>query len=149
MARFAEIQGGVVHRIFEAATNKYAGTALDIRDVTAVDPAPQVGWTVANNVYSAPAAVVQTIIARQTFMDRFPQALRVLIQTVSMQNDAAGAAIRDWLLRFQIVADVHVDDARTIAGVEQLVALGVAASVVAAEDAQNVIDAILAPETVE
>lgn len=71
-----------------------------------------------------PRAPSRGVISRQTFMDRLGQDAVVAVQAAAWEATPAGAALRAWLLRFQVVAEVDVLDPRTIAGVDALIAAG-------------------------
>lgn len=79
----------------------------------------------------------------QEFMDRFPSAILTMIHTHSVRDSAVGAAIRQALLRYQVVPIIYRDDPRTLAAVTDIVGLAVALSIVAANDAEATIAEIL------
>ena len=83
-------------------------------------------------------------ISRQTFMDRIPTTVQAMVHTLELANTAQGAAVRGWLLRFNIVESVTLTDNRTIDSVNALIGLAVANGVVASADMAAVIAAILA-----
>lgn len=83
----------------------------------------------------APTPAVLSRISRQTFMDRLGEACTVGMQVASVtfpgdstQVQQAKAALRDTILRFQIVQEIDVLDPRTIANVDRLIAGGLLAA---------------------
>ena len=83
-------------------------------------------------------------ISRQTFVDRFPDAVQQMVHTLELENSATGASVRSWILRLNIVPNVVLTDNRTIASVNGLIGLAVAKGVVASADMAATIAAILA-----
>jgi hypothetical protein len=67
---------------------------------------------------------VRSTISRQTFMDRLGDACLVAVHLAAQGTTGQAAALRAWLLRFQVVSDIDVLDPRTIAGVDALIAAG-------------------------
>lgn len=90
-------------------------------------------------------AVAEPVLpSRQEFMDRFPPAIRSMIFTHQVRDTTLGAAIREALMRYQIVSGVDPTDPRTIAPVEQLVDAAIMLGEWSAEDREAAIAQILA-----
>lgn len=100
-------------------------------------------WEAATRMWvSSPSPL--RVISRRVFMDRFPALVRRMIHRFELENTDIGADVRDWILRFTVVPDVHLDEADTIQSVHEMIGLAVLQNVIPAGDASATIAAILA-----
>jgi hypothetical protein len=129
------------YAIYAAATGRFRGwldalppdLAEDGSGATFYEVKPTGTWDAAQRLFVS--ATVPRLISRQTFMDRLGDACTdgmqlasVTFPTDDMPTQVAKAKLRSMLLRFQIVTEIDLTDARTIAGVDALIAAGLLAS---------------------
>ena len=130
MNRYAQIVNGLVYFVFTGDSNPYEGTTLDIRDVTAVTPAPQQGWRVTETgEYLAPPTVVVPPVPPATRMSRLAfQSRYTLAEQVGIEAAASGAAgtltaqqratLRVLERALATATDIDLADPRTVQGVQ-------------------------------
>lgn len=130
MNRYAQIVNGMVYCVFMGETNPYEGTALDVRDITAVFPAPQQGWFVTETGdYLAPPPIVvpppppATKMSRLAFQSRYTLAEQVLIEAAAAGLVGGLTAEQRATLRvleraLATATDIDLADPRTVQGVQ-------------------------------
>lgn len=129
------------YAIYATASGRFRGwldalppdLAEDGSSATFYEVKPDGVWDAAQRLFVA--ATVPRLISRQTFMDRLGDACTdgmqlasVTFPTDSLAVQQSKARLRSLLLRFQIVTEIDLTDARTIAGVDALIAAGLLAS---------------------
>lgn len=91
--------------------------------VDGIDPRPTPGWTYTDGTFSPPVPppepVLPKIITKVAFRFRLTDAEYVGI----LQMAKTEVAVAAWVETFNMVSQVNLEDARTIAGVQQLVDL--------------------------
>lgn len=119
--RYAIVKGSVVDGI------AIADAPLDAEgiwiDIDGLDPQPCAGWTYEDGSFVAPKPPapikLPMVITKLAFRFRLTDAEYVGILQMA-KNEIAVAA---WVETFNMVSQVNLEDARTIAGVQQLVDL--------------------------
>ena len=122
-----------------------------IRELEAWDappPLPYV-WSPASIDWVVPASTPKPLLSQQEFMDRWEAAglgaVLDLLFTLEVADSPQGSAARKWLTRFRSARGINPADPRTIAGTDDLCALGVAATVVSSEAVTAGRPIVLAP----
>jgi hypothetical protein len=118
--KFAIVKGEIVDGIALAdAPMSTDGTWIDL---DGIEPQPGPGWTYSDGAFSPPPVPVDSrppVITKLAFRFRLTDAEYVGI----LQAAKTQIAIAAWLETFNMVSQINLADARTIAGVQQLAAL--------------------------
>lgn len=97
-------------------------------------PALPYVWSPEHLNWVVPADATKPLLTQQEFMDRWEAAglgaVLDLLFTLEVADSPQGSAARKWLTRFRTARGIDPADTRTIAGTDDLCALGIAAGVV-------------------
>jgi hypothetical protein len=118
--KYAIVKGDLVDGIALAdAPMSTDGTWVDL---DGIEPQPGPGWTYSDGAFSPPPPVVDSrppIITKLAFRFRLTDQEYIGILAAAKTE----IAVQAWLETFNMVTQINLADARTVAGVQQLAAL--------------------------
>lgn len=132
--KFALIKDNFVVSIVEAADAEEIGLLIsqyqNAIDITSLDPLPAVGWELVGTILTDPTGLSQPSkkISKLKMLERFTDAEMAGIEAFAAQQNAYAYALRGAMRKQSVAAYIDLALPQTIAGINNLVALGLLTS---------------------
>lgn len=132
--KFALIRDNIVASIVDAESAEEIGLLIsqyqNAIDITDADPQPAVGWELSGTILIDPTGLSQPSkkISKLKMLERFTDAEIAGIEAFAAQSNAYAYALRGDMRKQSVAAYIDLALPQTIAGINNLVALGLITS---------------------